>query len=351
MEERIDRPLSVERLTPDDLVAAARAVATILAIDHASASPRGQAPFLLTVYWYDAPTGERWLIALTDVSVYLDRDAALAEAERLLQPILQTMQPRALRHFFRSQWDEVTLEDLNNIGNAGVLPGPSAYEPRWVEDTTVLSVGPGAGTGTLKDSHSLLADIGDKLGITNAESAPLGFIEMSLDEATKTHFFEWFGFAAAASPVAGTAVFKPGGSKFQDLATLSVIFGANRRIASVDLAIARSFIQDPREGMFAADLGKSFLEAALPPDDRTAMQHLIDTIGHGGTYERPVITGAPGPANLQILRDSAPYLVWLDRNPYWQRPVGVVSLRLENTQLHGAVVLRITVGAKAADTK
>lgn len=348
---RVDQPLSVRRLTPAFLIAAAQAVATILAINHAGAAPLGQASFSLVVEWHDHPTGERWPIALTDVNVPLDRDAALAEAERLLQPILQAMQPRALSHFFRSQWDELTLEDLNYIGNAGVLPGPSAYEKRRVADTTVVRVSPGAGATALADAHALLVDISDRLGITCAESAPLGFIGMSLDDATKTELFQWFHFAPVASPSAGAAVFKPSGEKFHELATLSAAVGGDGRIAAIDLAIARSFIDDPKDGIFAADLGKSFLAATLPPDDRTAMQHLIDTIGYGGNFGQTVITGTPRPANLQINRDSAPYLVWLDRNEYWQRPVGAVSLQLENVQLDGTAVLRIKVGAKTADSK
>jgi hypothetical protein len=353
MEERIDRPLSVTRLTPALLIAAAQAVATIVAISHAGAAPAGQASFSLNVEWHDHPAGERWQIALTDVNVPLNRDAALAEAEQLLQPILQAMQPRAVTHFFRSQWDELTLEDLNYIGNAGVLPGPSVYEKRWVEDRTVVRVSPGAGrdAAALEGAHALLADVSDKLGIACAESAPLGFIRMSLDDATKTEFFQWFHFEPVESSAAGMAVFKPSGEKFHDLATLSVSLGANRRVTSIDLAIARSFIDDPREGIFAADLGKSFLAAALPPDDRTAMQHLIDTIGYGGNFGQTVIMRAPGPADLQIERDSAPYAVWLGHNEYWQRPVGAVSLRLENVERDGTAALRITVGAKTADSK
>jgi len=346
---RVDRPLSVKRLTPAVLIAAAQAVATIVAINHAGASPPRQAPFSLVAEWHDHPAGERWSIALTDVGVPLDRDAALAEAQRLLQPILQAMQPRSVTHFFRSRMDEATLEDINYIGNAGVMPTADFFEPRWVADTTVLHVSPG--TGTLEDAQMLLADICKKLGIARAESAPLGFIGMSLDDATKTELFQWFHFAPVASPAAGAAVFKPSGEKFHDLATLSAAVGADGRITAIDLAIARGFIDDPRDGIFAADLGKSFLAAALPPDDKTAMQHLIDTIGYGGNFGQQVITRAPGPVNLQIVRDSAPYLVWLDRNEYWQRPVGAVSLRLENVQLDDTAVLRITVGAKTADTK
>jgi hypothetical protein len=353
MEERTDRPLSVKRLTPAFLIAAAQAVATIIAINHAGAAPAGQPSFSLVAEWHDHPAGERWSIALIDVNVPLNRDAALAEAERLLQPILQAMQPRAVHHFFRSQMDELTLEDINTIGNAGVMPSASAYESRWVADTTVVRVSPGPGFGRegLGGARAVLRDISDRLGIACAESAPLGFIGMSLDDATKTELFQWFHFAPVASPTAGVAVFKPSGEKFHDLATLSAALGADGRITAIDVAIARSFIEDPRDGIFAADLGKSFLAAALPPDDRTAMQHLIDTIGYGGNFGRQVITAAPGPANLQIIRDSAPYLVWLDRNEYWQRPVGAVSLRLENVQLDGAAVLRIKIGAKTTDTK
>jgi len=353
MEQRIDRPLSVKRLTPAAMIAAAQAVVTIIAINHADAAWAGRESFDLVVEWHDQPAGERWDISLSNVNMPVNRAAAVAEAERLLQPILQAVQPRAVKHFFRSQWDEATLEDLNNIGNAGVLPGPSAYEKRWVVDRTVLRVSPvtGAGREGLEKARAVLMDISDRLGITCAESAPLGFIGMSLDDATKTDLFEWFHFAPAASPAAGQAVFKPSGEKFHDLATLSAAVGADGRITAIDVAIARSFIDDPRDGIFAADLGKSFLAAALPPDDRTAMQHLIDTIGYGGNFGRTVITAAPGPANLQIVRDSAPYLVWLDRNEYWQRPMGAVSLRLENTRLDGTAVLRITVGAKTTDSK
>ena len=118
---QIDQSLSVERLTPADLIAAAQAVATILAFRHASApsafplSPEypnflapGQIPFNLTVRWEVYTAGEQWVIALRDATVGLDYAAATAEAERLPQPILQLMRPRALSHFFRSRVDELT---------------------------------------------------------------------------------------------------------------------------------------------------------------------------------------------------------------------------------------------------
>jgi hypothetical protein len=105
------------------VIAAGRAVATIVATRHSAAPASGLVAFCLTVSWYAGPAGERWLIALTDATVALDRDAALEEAERLLQPTLQLMQPRAVRYLFRSRMDEATLEDLNNIQCRGASFG------------------------------------------------------------------------------------------------------------------------------------------------------------------------------------------------------------------------------------
>ena len=164
-EQRTDRPLSVERLTEAELIAAARAVATILAVRYAGTPAPAQAPFSLMVHWYDGPAGEWWLIDLRDATVAFDREAAAAEAERLLQPILKSIRPRALRHVFRSRIDEATLEDINTIGNAGVMPSADAFEPRWVEDRTVLWVSPGTAPGHagLQDAEAVLADISSQL--------------------------------------------------------------------------------------------------------------------------------------------------------------------------------------------
>jgi hypothetical protein len=176
---QIDQSLSVERLTPADLIAAAQAVATILAFRHASApgafplSPEypnflapGQVPFNLTVRWDVDPAGDRWTIALSDATVGLEYAAATAAAERLLQPILQLMRPRVLRYFFRSRVDELTPEDWNAIENSGVadmVPTGSDYEPRWVEDRTVLRVSPGTCTAALEEARFVLSDIRRRL--------------------------------------------------------------------------------------------------------------------------------------------------------------------------------------------
>ena len=170
-----DLPLSVERLATTDLTAAGQAVATILTAGHVRHTTGLQAPFVITVSWNKDQSGERWDIALSDVTVALDRDALAAEAERLLQPVLQFMRPRALRHVFRSRMDEATFEDLNIIGNAGVMPSADAYEPRWVEDRTVLHVigrNP-PDVEALESARRLLAGIDTASRSINADVAEL----------------------------------------------------------------------------------------------------------------------------------------------------------------------------------
>lgn len=171
---------------------------------------------------------------------------------------------------------------------------------------------------------------------------------MRLDEVTRTGFFQWFHLEPAGHPDARTTAFKPSGPEFRELVTVTARTDDTDVVVAIELAIARSFIEDPRQGMFAADIAKSFLAAALAAPDREHMQHLIDTIGYGGTYARPILTAAPRGRELQIERASAPYLVWLGENPRWRRPFDAVLLRLENMADGPAPSLRISVTANAA---
>jgi hypothetical protein len=173
-----------------------------------------------------------------------------------------------------------------------------------------------------------------------------GFIGMNLDEVRQTHFFQWFNLELAVAPDAARKVFKPSGAKFHDLVTVSAQIDASQRIAMIELVVARSFIEDPREGMFAADIAKSFLEAALAPEDRAHIKHLIDTIAYGGSYAVPILAAraSDGPAP-ETARDSAPYLVWLDKNSHWRRPFDAVLLEVQNVMTDGTKSVRLAVSA------
>jgi hypothetical protein len=170
---------------------------------------------------------------------------------------------------------------------------------------------------------------------------------MPLGEALRTDFFQWFHLAPAERPDSHTTWFKPSGASFRELVTVTIGTDDTSRIAIVELMLARSFIEDPQQGMFAADIAKSFLGAALAASERAHMQHLIDTIAYGGTYARPILAAATRGQALQIERDSAPYQVWLGRNPRWRRPFETVLLRLENVENGPAPSLKISVSASA----
>ncbi len=177
-------------------------------------------------------------------------------------------------------------------------------------------------------------------------TASPGLVGMRRDEAALTGFFQWFHLEPAARPDARTTLFKPSGASFRELVTITVRTDEAARIAAIELVIARSFIEDPRQGMFAADIAKSFLGAALAAPDRAHMQHLIDTIADGGAYARPILAAEPRRRpNLQIERDSAPYQVWLGSNRRWRRPFDTVLLRLENVEDERGPSLKIMVGA------
>lgn len=178
---------------------------------------------------------------------------------------------------------------------------------------------------------------------TAAQAALIG---MRLDEAALTGFFQWFHLEPADRPDAHTTSFKPSGPSFRELVTVNARTDDTNRITAIALTLARSFIEDPQQGMFAADIAKSFLGTALAAPDRAHMQHLIDTIAYGGTYAKPILSAAPPkPRELQIERDSAPYQVWLGRNSHWRRPFDTVLLNLENAEDARGAALRISIAA------
>ena len=58
--------------------------------------------------------------------------------------------------------------------------------------------------------------------------------------------------------------FKPSGEKFHPLVTVKVTTDGAGRILALEMALARSFIDSPRDGIYARDIAKSFLQAGLP---------------------------------------------------------------------------------------
>jgi hypothetical protein len=83
---------------------------------------------------------------------------------------------------------------------------------------------------------------------------------------TGADFFRFFNFSPIGKEKLpdGTKVisFKPTGDAFRALVTLRVTTDDQGIIKKLDLAVARSFIDDPKKCVYAADLVKSFLTDA-----------------------------------------------------------------------------------------
>jgi hypothetical protein len=100
----------------------------------------------------------------------------------------------------------------------------------------------------------------------NVSGEQIGMVGSKLATVQKTSdLFTFFNFAPVGEEkTPGTTSFKPTGDAFRALVTLDVTTDAQGIITKLDLSIARSFIDDPKKCIYAADLAKSFLADAAP---------------------------------------------------------------------------------------
>lgn len=101
----------------------------------------------------------------------------------------------------------------------------------------------------------------------SGSAAETGLLGAKLSEVqTRADFFVFFNFSPIGTEKLpdGTKVisFKPTGAAFSALVTLRVSTDDQGIIKKLDLAVARSFIDDPKKCVYSADLVKSFLADA-----------------------------------------------------------------------------------------
>jgi len=91
---------------------------------------------------------------------------------------------------------------------------------------------------------------------------------LNLESERGSEFFTWFHLAPVGTPIAvdGSQAwhsFRPTGSAFQALVEVDVLSEADGKIEGASLGLDRSFIDDPRNGVFARDIAKSFMAWAV----------------------------------------------------------------------------------------
>ena len=124
---------------------------------------------------------------------------------------------------------------------------------------------------------------------------------------TDNGFFNWFNLAATEEDAAGPGetTYRPTGDSFHALVSLVSQAGPTGALQSLTLSVARSFIDDRRQGSFARDIIKSFLGAIAGPEDQ-ALEPIVTEIQ---------FRDAPGPILMRgeppafSARPSAAFLV------------------------------------------
>ena len=183
-----------------------------------------------------------------------------------------------------------------------------------------------------------------------------GLIGSKLSAAEKTDFFVFFNFAPVGEEkhADGTRAtsFKPTGDAFKALVTLGVGTDASGAIAKLDLAVARSFIDDPKNGIYAADLVKSFLGSAAATSAGDEVNSLAVEINARTMMKMSgtLLTAQPLP---QVpATPSAAYQTYAG-NPQPQTldyPSGKVQVMLRNESQSGKPVLELVAAAVAKGT-
>ena len=155
---------------------------------------------------------------------------------------------------------------------------------------------------------------------------------MSLAEAKRTEFFTWFHLQQTGKETDAknrpVVIFQPSGGAFHELVSVRAGLDEHEHIVHFELLLARSFIDDKKQGVFANDIAKSFLLDAAPGADQDALRGLADDISSNQMSEQRVITRQPLPPPPQ--RPGPAYLTYLGQRQQDTEQLSNSTLHLEN---------------------
>lgn len=101
-----------------------------------------------------------------------------------------------------------------------------------------------------------------------------GQLGSTIQEALSTEFFHWFHLEKTGGSQDGDLAYQtyqPTAPQFHDLVQVTLTADRAESLKNVQLSIQRSFVDDPEHHTLATDIAKSFLNAALNPDDAGMM--------------------------------------------------------------------------------
>jgi hypothetical protein len=166
----------------------------------------------------------------------------------------------------------------------------------------------------------------------------------SIESAQNTDFFRWFSLVKVGSSRDSSnrevIEFQPDVEKFRKFVSLKLTRDSTGHLLAAELTLDREFISSPENGVFAADIAKSFLLDAIPRKEVPKVKTLADEI-QIGSYQssgRPVIVRAG--TTPQLPKDASPgYETYRDLRQQWLLPLKAMHLSLENKDFNGRRVL------------
>lgn len=180
---------------------------------------------------------------------------------------------------------------------------------------------------------------------------PSSLLKKAIEEAKKGDFFTFFHLnkVGETTEIQKRTVisFKPDkDSPFYSLVTVKVTLD-NRSITQIDLILARSFIEDRKNTLFARDIAKSLLQDGLPAEDKAKVIDLIHEIASPSGSDAPTVLMRKGAQPKLPDSPSPGYLTFLGRKPMYDQKLPKSVLHLENRKVEGVDSLVITLQVKA----
>lgn len=171
----------------------------------------------------------------------------------------------------------------------------------------------------------------------------------SLESVKQTNFFQWFCLeqTGQARDEQGREIieFRPSGEKFRQFVSLKVTRQSGGQMVAMDLTLDRDFINSSGDGVFAADIAKSFILSAVSSEAKDQVKGLADEIEFGSYRRsgRPVLLHSEHRSAAIPGQPSPGYATYLDSQPQWRLALPGVELSLQNENLNGRSVLRIRI--------
>lgn len=156
-----------------------------------------------------------------------------------------------------------------------------------------------------------------------------------LEQERKGHFFSWFQLDPLGDPAPASAgrtwhCFRPNGEAFRALVELDVLIDASGRILEQRLGLDRAFADHPRNGVFARDLAKSYLQWGLSAPLDAPARTLIDNIANPAAAGVPVLMHARAVPAMPDIDTTGGYLVYLGRRTSAEAIFGNSKLTITN---------------------